>query len=288
MNILWQLLAGIVLSAAVAFAAYKRELLSRSGVLGAMIVGTAIFGFGGWVWGLLLVAFFVLSSLLSHFREQDKARVAAEKFDKGGQRDLGQALANGGAGALIAALALAAPMLGVPGPLMFAAFVGALATVNADTWATEIGVLSRRPPRLVTTLRAVEPGTSGGASVLGTVATAAGGLAIGLVALLLLALDGLVGGRGLGALGGGLVWALLGAALLGGLFGSAFDSLLGATVQATYFCPSCNKETEKRLHSCGTPTQLVRGWRWLNNDFVNFISSLVGAGIAAGLWALLR
>ena len=51
---------------------------------------------------------------------------------------------------------------------------------------SEIGVLGRRPPRLVTTLRAVEPGTSGGASVLGTVATAAGGLAIGLVALLLL------------------------------------------------------------------------------------------------------
>ena len=65
--------------------------------------------------------------------------------------------------------------------------------------------------------------------------------------------------------------------------GSLFDSLLGATTQAIYHCPTCRKETERTLHSCGASTRLVRGWRWLNNDMVNLISSLVGAAIAAAL-----
>lgn len=283
MNLLLQLSVGLVLSGAIGFAAHRRGSLSRSGVLGAVIVGTAIFGFGGWAWGLLLIAFFVLSSLLSHYREAEKARVAADKFDKGGARDIGQALANGGAGALIA---LAYALLW-PDALLLAAFVGALATVNADTWATELGVLSRQPPRLITTFAPVEPGTSGGVSLRGTLATLMGALAMGLCMLLFMALEGLFGAAGFAAAGGALgALALIPAAMLGGLGGSLFDSLLGATVQAIYHCPACRKETEKRLHTCGTPTTPLRGWRWLNNDLVNFISSLVGALIAAGVWAL--
>jgi len=60
--------------------------------------------------------------------------------------------------------------------------------------------------------------------------------------------------------------------------------LLGASVQAIYFCPTCAKETEKQLHGCGTPTRHVRGWRWLSNDMVNFVSSLLGALVAVGVY----
>ena len=220
---------GIVLSGLIAVAAYRRGSLSRSGVAGAMIVGTAIFGFGGWVWGTLLVTFFVLSSLLSHYNEAAKANLA-EKFAKGHRRDLGQTLANGGAGALIAMAYWLHPH-----PALLAAFVGAMAAVNADTWATELGVLSRLPPRLVTTWQVVERGTSGGVSGLGTLAALVGALTIGLAALGFMTLDGLLGGAGYVPAGVGL--RLLPAALLGGLSGSMFDSLLGATVQAIYYSP---------------------------------------------------
>jgi hypothetical protein len=61
-------------------------------------------------------------------------------------------------------------------------------------------------------------------------------------------------------------------------------------VQAIYFCPACQKETEKRLHTCGETTRHTRGWRWFGNDLVNFIASGVGAVVAlqlaAMLWAL--
>lgn len=125
-----QLLLGLLLSAVVGGLGYWRKALTASGLVGAILVGTPIFGFGGWLWGLVLITFFVSSSLLSHYRRADKKRLTAA-FAKGSQRDLGQALANGGVGA-----ALAIAFGGYPEPVLFAAYLGVMATVNADTWAT--------------------------------------------------------------------------------------------------------------------------------------------------------
>ena len=111
-----QLVSGIVLSILISGIGYRRGALSPSGAVGALIVGVLTFGLGGWLWGLLLAVFFVTSSLLSHFKEKEK-RVAAEKFDKGHRRDFGQAMANGGAGALVALLNVLFPCpAGSPSP----------------------------------------------------------------------------------------------------------------------------------------------------------------------------
>jgi uncharacterized membrane protein len=76
-------------------------------------------------------------------------------------------------------------------------------------------------------------------------------------------------------------WSLLPLITIAGLTGSLFDSLLGATVQAMYFCPTDQKETEKHpLHTCGTQTIYTRGWEWLNNDWVNFACGAFGSLIA--------
>jgi uncharacterized protein (TIGR00297 family) len=265
-----RVLLGLLLSAAIGYAGYTKDALSRSGAVGAVLIGTAVFGLGGWDWGILLIAFFVSSSLLSRYRRLEKASLA-EKFAKGSRRDLGQTMANGGLGAL---LAIGSALY--PHWLWLAAYVGAMATVNADTWATEVGVLSRTRPRLITSGQEVEVGTSGAVSWLGTTATLAGGLFIGLLAALLQ-----LAWQGEEVLG--QAWLLLLAGLLGGLGGSLFDSLLGATVQAIYYCDRCAKETERPLHHCGTETRRLRGWRWLDNDLVNLTSSAVGAAVASGL-----
>jgi uncharacterized membrane protein len=173
-----------------------------------------------------------------------------------------------------AALALAYGLSGAS-PTLLAAFVGVMATVTADTWATEIGVLNPRPPRLITTWRPVEPGTSGGISAYGLLASSAGAIAIGCVAMLLAAIEQ----------GVWLVW-LPPAALLGGLAGSLADSLLGATVQAIYRAPG-GGETERRAGRAGAPNPTLRGWRWMNNDMVNFLSSLVGGMVAVAILLLI-
>jgi uncharacterized membrane protein len=151
------------------------------------------------------------------------------------------------------------------------AFLGAIAAANADTWATELGTLSRRPPRRITDLRIAPPGTSGAVSALGTWAALGGAALIGGLAL--------IGDRG-----GGDVFA---AAAAGGLLGSLVDSWLGATLQAVYRCEADGQETEQHpRHTCGAPTRLARGWAWLNNDLVNFAASITGAGLAVVVWVL--
>lgn len=263
---------GFVLAAVIGLAAYWRGSLSPTGVAGAVLVGTLVFGLGGWGPGLLLVAFFVSSSALSHFREARKEALA-EKFSKGHRRDLGQVLANGGLAALAA---LGAAVWPGSGSLWWLALAGALAAVTADTWATELGVLSRTPPRLLTTGRVVEPGTSGALSGAGTLAAAAGAALIGVIAALF--------GLGLGPSATPLArLGLAGAVTLAGLLGSLFDSLLGATVQAIYRCERCGRETERHpTHRCGGHTRLARGWAWLSNDWVNFAASVVGSLVAVG------
>jgi uncharacterized protein (TIGR00297 family) len=260
----------LLLSSAVGGVACWRRSLTYGGWLGAVLVGTATLGFGGWSWGIAVVVFFVSSSLLSRYKERLKEQRAGEKFAKGGRRDFGQTMANGGLAAL---LALLFAVTGEPTGVL-ALFCGVLATVTADTWATELGVLSRTPPRLITTGKVVEAGTSGGVTLVGTLAEIAGAAIIGLTLLLVERQAADV-----------MLW-LLPAAVLGGVAGALFDSLLGATVQALYQYPD-GRETERARGRDGTPHQFVRGWRWLNNDLVNLVSSLVGGGVAVLVWLLL-
>ena len=272
---LFELGGGFILSLIVGILGYRRGALSGSGVVGALITGTLIFGLGGWEWGVLLVAFFISSSALSFYRARDKQDLA-EKFAKGHRRDLGQALANGGVAALLAVLSRLLPLAGGGREgVWFFACAGAMAAVNADTWATELGVLSSHPPRLITTGRRVQVGASGGVTWSGMAASLGGALLIGILGALIL-------GQGWAAAG-----ALLLATTVGGLAGSLFDSLLGASVQAIYWCDTCGKETERQTHRCGAQTRLLRGWRWLNTDLVNFGASAMGALVAAGIGWLL-
>lgn len=266
-----QIITGFLLAALIALAAWRAGALTFSGALAAAISGGVIFGLGGLQWALLLLAFFLSSSLLSKAFHQRKTGVS-EKFAKGSQRDWGQVLANGGTGVLLVVAAALWPASTWP----WLAFIGAMAAVNADTWATELGVLSSKPPRLITTGSQVEPGASGGVSALGSLAAAAGALFIGACAALLSLFQQEINP----------ILTLL-AALAGGIGGSFFDSLLGATVQAISYCPTCRKETERSpVHSCGTTTQPLRGLRWLNNDLVNFFCSLVGTLLALGVWSI--
>mgnify|MGYP006294812203 CR=1 FL=1 len=256
---------GFASAVVIAAAAYRAGSLSRNGMIAAAIIGTLTFGGGGLVGAAAMVAFFVSASALSRVGGIRK-KLVSEAFAKGGRRDSGQVLANGLAAAAFALL------YGFTGDAIWAAGIaGAMAAANADTWATELGVLARRNPRMITTWNRVPPGTSGGITTLGTLASAIGAALIGAVTLPFLH-----------------DWTIVAAAAVGGLAGSLFDSLLGALAQAMYWCPECGKITERHpLHSCGQETRFHHGLPWLTNDAVNFSATILGSLMAIGLYLTL-
>ena len=260
-----QLALGLVLGVIVALGARRASMLTTGGAIAAAAVGALTFGVGGWAPAILLLTFFVSSSLLSR-QGSERKQTLALRSAKGGRRDEWQVLANGAVPALLAVgFGLTHEDLWLVG------VAGALAASNADTWATEVGVLARTPPRMITNLRPVEAGTSGAISLLGSLAALAGALLIGLV-------------------GSPFVrnTALLYIAGAGGLLASLLDSLLGATVQAQYVCANCDHLTERHpTHTCGTATVLVSGWPWLGNDPVNLAASIAGAALTTLLWSTL-
>jgi uncharacterized protein (TIGR00297 family) len=264
-----QILSGLIFGVSVAGIAWRLKALNTSGAVAAAIVGWIIWGLGGMPWAMILLAFFISSSALSRAFKSRKSGLH-EKFSKGSHRDSAQVLANGGMGSLLAIWIFISPQ----NMWLWAAYLGAMATVTADTWATEIGVLNRRLPRLITTGSVVETGTSGAISLMGTLATFGGAATIGILGAFFSIQENAL--------------FLVLAVTFGGFCGAFLDSLLGATVQAIFYCANCQKETEHYpLHACGSATNQQRGWGWLNNDWVNFIASMVGAVIAAGFWVVL-
>ena len=259
-----QIIYGFILAIIVAYGAYRARSLSRSGAFAATFVGTVIFGIGGWQWAVLLLTFFITSSGLSRAFRKRKAGLN-EKFSKGNERDAGQVFGNGGLATFFAALHAFYPESILP----WIGFAASLAAVNADTWATELGVLNPTPPRMITDMRRrVEKGTSGGISLYGTLLSLLGYMVIAVPAVW-------VSPAGTPSI---KYFLLITAA---GLAGSLFDSVLGATVQAMYYCPTDQKETEKHpLHTCGTETLHISGWKWLDNDWVNFACGASGSLLA--------
>ena len=244
-------------SLAAALVAWALRALTGSGALAATAVGAAVLWATGWPGGAVLGMFFLPSTLIG--------RVAAAKPGasdaRGEQRDAVQVLANGAAAAAGACAEFRAPGLGVW------MLTGALAAAAADTWATSLGALSPREPRALLSGRAVPRGTSGAVSLLGTLG--------GIVGALLVA--------GTAALGAGDP-ALLRAGFLLGVGGMILDSLLGAALQGRFRCPACGTPSERRRHHCGTRTDLVGGWRWLDNDAVNAVATTAAGLAAALLW----
>lgn len=264
-----QLTIGFALGITVSYAAFRLGALTSSGAIAAVFVGGLIFSIGGLPWASLMLLFFISSSLLS-MAFQRKKNSLSEKSAKGSRRDHGQVLANGGLAAALVLVHWIFPHLeGV-----WIAFAGCMAAVNADTWATELGILSPSAPRLIHNGEVVPRGTSGGVTLYGYTATLVGAGVIALAASCFFTFPP-------------LLFILL--VTLAGLIGATVDSLLGATVQGIYYCSHCDKETESYpAHHCGTETEHVRGWRWLTNDLVNLVCSVIGAGVAFGGWYLIR
>jgi len=188
----------------------------------ALMFSTVTFPYQPWRTALVPV---LAVSLLAHF---------ATRLGRAQKEHLGIAEERRGRAAsqVAANLGVAAMMLGLnaqswlidshwfsPGGLapmpIFAPGLAALAEAAADTVSSEVGQVLGGRPRMITTLRTVEPGTDGAVSLVGTLA--------GVVAAAIVALAGTIALRG----DFGLFWI----SCTGGVFGLLFDSMLGATLE---------------------------------------------------------
>jgi uncharacterized protein (TIGR00297 family) len=255
--------AGFLLNAAAALLFTRRGSLDPGGATAGVIVGTLIFSCGGPLFWVVLMAFFVSSTGLGHVGRKEKERLKA-MHQKGEKRDLFQVLANGGVGALCAVFYRL-----TGNPAWAAAFAVSFASSNADTWASELGVLSRGQPVSLLGFRPVTRGVSGGVSIFGSAMSLAGALFIAI----LFALENL----SLGVFTGGFL-RLAAFVAVGGFAGALLDSFLGATVQAQYAAPEGPQGpalTERPRDAQGRPNRLVRGLPFVNNDLVNFASCAI-------------
>ena len=234
---------------------YYIKSLTLSGSVAAFVVGCCV-ALGLGVKGLILLGvFFVSSSIWSKYKKQKKAKLD-DILEKGERRDWLQVLANGA----VASLA----------PLMFyytnddvwqTAFIISIAAANADTWASEIGVLSKRRPIYILSFKQVERGTSGAVSLLGLLSSLGGSFLIVALAVLLFS-EYLFGAF---------------AFMVGcGFAGSLIDTVLGALIQVKLKCEQCGIITEKSMH-CDQETTIVKSMRIINNDAVNFLSIMSAA-----------
>lgn len=246
---------GVVVALLASFAGRRAHALSMSGAIAGVVLGSVAIT-AGWSWGVLLLSLFGSVTLLSRFRAAEKARRVGGIIEKGSERDAAQIIANGAIFTIAALGSLLAPAIA-----WYAIGAGALAFSAADTWATEIGILSSGDPYSITGGR-VPVGTSGGVSVAGTVGAVGGALFIATEAMF-----------------AGWPVSFAGVAL-GGIIAALADSFIGATLQERRWCDRCQKATERRVHDCGTETKINGGIGGLDNEAVNAACSMIGALIA--------
>ncbi len=245
---------GVVIAFALSAIFFK--VLDGRGFLASVTVGYSIVLGGSWSWFTIVAVFFTLGVGFTFYKYEFKKKLGTAQ-EKGGARNWPNILANGGAASIFA---IAELLYG--GPVFAALFLGSVATSAADTVATELGLLSKKSPRLLTRPRSVvSPGTSGGVTLLGILGEIFASVVIGVMAIFLRVLPS-----------GFLTLAVV---AVGGIVGASADSALGATLQRKGYCVICGKPTEA-LNHCGERTHSTGGVPFLENNLVNLMASLIG------------
>ncbi len=266
----WPLIVLGLIMAVVAILAWKAKQLTVSGAILAWVEGVSVAWFLGFEGLAVMLLFFLSAAVIGKYSKRlHAARDIVSIQKKTGARDWMQVIANG-APATAAALLYAID----PTPLALVMFGAGVAEAASDTWAGEIGILSRRDPVSILTMKPITPGLSGGVSVLGTFGGLAGAI---LVAVFWL---GCFADFNTSLFPTWIGYTSLVA--VGGFSGCLMDSLLGALAQAHYWDDERGQLTEHEFVD-GRKLELSRGIRWVDNDIVNLFSNLFGVLLAGGL-----
>ena len=254
------IIASIIVSCLLA---YREKALTLLGAIFAFFLTVGLYISGGIPFLAALFGFFISSSFFTKLWTREKDDLEKALYEKGGNRDHIQVLANGGAAFIIA---LAHYLM--PGKQLSVAYFVAIASCNADSWASEIGIMSKSTPFSIINFKSVQRGMSGGVTFLGLFASACGALFIAGIYFIVM----FVSIPFLELIRNCTIIAAFGFA------GATIDSALGAVVQPAYV-DSTGMLTEKRVNG-NAQNKKVKGFGFFSNDMVNFVSSLVAASLA--------
>ncbi|KAI9757171.1 MAG: hypothetical protein M4579_003561 [Chaenotheca gracillima] len=242
------------------YRAWSRRSLSPLGIVAAVVTATAHALHPWSIFFALLIVFFVGGTTVTKIKHEVKQHLTLSSDGaQGGEgaRTHVQVLANSLTASVLILLHAAqlrqqsksganehASCWPYGGDLLVVGIVANYAAVAADTFSSELGILSKSPPRLITspTLRRVPPGTNGGVTSVGVLAGLLGAFTIGVTSAVLLPFcseDSSASswfGKGASrssawSLKEQLLWVVV-VTVWGGL-GSLLDSFLGGWLQAS-------------------------------------------------------
>ncbi|CAG8752129.1 17901_t:CDS:2, partial [Cetraspora pellucida] len=253
------ILISIALSLVLALHGLRKKSLTKSGALCALLVGIITLSNNCYTFTVVLFVFYFTGSGLTKYKAERKKQLE-EDYQDGGQRTAMQVVCNAFTGTIICIIhqhyyggQLKCLLDDRGSRLLFWMYIGHYSTCNGDTWASELGILNKGWPFLITTFKKVPPGTNGGVSPLGLFASVLGGLIIGISAMISIYFaDGC----------NRLYIQLIPVASIAGLIGSIIDSILGATVQVSMYSEKYRKVT----YSMTEETKLVSGYDLLDNN----------------------
>jgi len=185
----------------------EKKSLNFPGAISALLLAYIILLTQNINWFIVLFLFFLVGTAGTKFKEKKKRKMKiVQKI-----RSSKNVISNGGIAMLMAILG---------GPAGLYGFIGALATATADTTSSEIGVLSKEKPRMITTFKKTVRGRNGAVTLFGTIVGAIAALVIGIAGYLLIENS---------------VRVIL-VALIAGVLGNLIDSIVGAVLENKKKC----------------------------------------------------
>ena len=220
---------------------YKKNHLSLSGFFSSSLMAILILGFGGLKYVLPIAMFFILSTFLSKIGPKN-----LQKSKTG--RTTYQVLANGGVGLILCIINNF-----YHEELFFYMFLASIAAANSDTWATEIGKLSKTKPKDIISGRILMHGESGGITSVGLIGSIAGSAIIAMLGFFLK-----------------FNFTFIVLVFISGFLGSLFDSILGSTLQGRFISYDGKTITESKSKN----KYLYSGLTVIDNNTVNLVCTI--------------
>ncbi|KAG9057037.1 hypothetical protein FS842_008871 [Serendipita sp. 407] len=279
----------IAIGTLVAGKGLKDGKLSMDGALAAFFVGILMLSTSLRVFGVTLLAFYFIGSRATRVGKKLKVKLEEGEGVGHGQRDAVQVFCNS-LPAFIASLAWRARLTdSFFSPLFFGPItkiydpnrtcslspdydwsyvliliaLGQFGCSLGDTLASELGILSKSQPILITTLRPVPPGTNGAVSLLGTMVSILGGGLIGLTMATVIFIEN----SACRTLGYTPFAKLVVLGLVSGGLGSLLDSLMGATIQQTLYSKDTKRVlTNEVVVQTAKEVTVIAGRNWLSNN----------------------